>query len=147
MSGTIIFVETQKYHFSKLFLLEYEEKAINELTQDIKFIFKNPSTKEFLQRLNKLLDLLVQNSIQDLSKYPFITITSMEEARIIVLNYSQFPENLYAITISKRVWENPKNSSERQISIEAQVIGRKGILASFQRVLVIRDDVVLDARF
>jgi len=147
LSGTIIFVETQKYHFSKLFLLEYEEKAINELTQDIKFIFKNPSTKEFLQRLNKLLDLLVQNSIQDLSKYPFITITSMEEARIIVLNYSQFPENLYAITISKRVWENPKNSSERQISIEAQVIGRKGILASFQRVLVIRDDVVLDARF
>jgi len=147
LSGTIIFVETQKYHFSKLFLLEYEEKAINELTRDIKFIFKNPSTKEFLQGLNKLLDVLVQNSIRDLSRYPFITITSMEEARIIVLNYSQFPENLYAITISKRVWENPKNSSERQISIEAQVIGRKGILASFQRVLVIRDNVVLDARF
>ncbi|MHA1615821.1 MAG: hypothetical protein ACTSX9_00680 [Candidatus Njordarchaeales archaeon] len=147
MGGTLIFIETEKDHYSKFFLIKGNKKEINKLLKAVKAIFKEPSTEKFLTQINNLFEELKNKCIKDVEKFPFISANPIGEAKAIVLNYNRLPENLYAITISKRVWQNPKDPSEKQISIETQVIDHRGILTSFQRVLIMKGNVLFDAKF
>lgn len=143
MSLTIV---TSKENFSRIYIINGSsdlERNINI----VKDVFSRSDIKDFLIGFRQLIDNMGSGATEnELANSDWVVaFDRVGENRILLVDLSKLRNDLYLFYLSKSVWTNPKDSSEKQVSFEAHFYAREGVVKDFQRVLIIRGNLIYDA--
>lgn len=123
-----------------------------QLTRTIKKIrgvFAVEDLKRFIIGFEGLFSELARDvNVNNFSDQDWvISMDDIGNGKIVLIDLSKLPEEAYILFISRTIWTNPKDKTEKQISFEAKVFSQKGVIDKYQRVLIVRGNAVYDANF
>lgn len=139
-------IVTSKDNFSRIYLIN----SVSELERNInmvKDVFSRSDIKDFLIGFKKLVDTMGKGAgEQDLQGSRWVVaFDKVGDNRILLVDLTKLSGDLYLLYLSKSIWRNPKDPSEKQVSFEAYFYAKDGVLKDFQRVLIIRGNMIYDA--
>ncbi len=139
-------IVTSKENFARIFLVDSPsnlEKNINM----VKEVFSRTNIKDFLVSFKKLIDSLSgaveEKDIKDAEWV--VAFDKVGDNGILLVDLTKLAENMYLLYLSRSVWTNPRDPGEKQVSFEAHFYAKDGVVRDFQRVLIIRGNVIYDA--
>lgn len=139
-------IVTSRDNFSRVYVIN----GVNNLEKNInivKDVFSRNDVNDFLlgfkQIINEMGSEVTENKLVDSDWV--VAFDNVGENKILLVDLSKLSDNLYLLYISKSIWTNPRDSSEKQVSFEAHFYAREGVIKEFQRVLIIRGNLIYDA--
>ena len=113
----------------------------------VKDVFSRSDIKDFLVGFKQLIDTIGSGTSEDelANSNWVVALEQVGENKILLVDLSKLDNDSYIFYLNKSVWTNPKDISEKQVSFEAYFYAKNGIVKDFQRVLIIRGNLIYDA--
>jgi len=137
---------SSKENMSSLYIIK-GEATYNQTKDKVRKIFSTRDTKDFIMEFEKLLhefnSALKSEKIED--NEWILASENLGNGMIYLIDLKMVPKNTFILSLTRSIWTNPKNPTEKQISFEAHFYSREGVKSEFQRVLIMKGGEIYDA--
>ncbi len=139
-------IVTSKENFSRIYVINGSSNLEKNISM-VKDVFSRNDIKDFLVGFKQLIDTIGSGTSEDelANSSWVVALEQVGENKILLVDLSKLDNDSYIFYLNKSVWTNPKDMSEKQVSFEAYFYAKNGIVKDFQRVLIIRGNLIYDA--
>jgi len=137
---------SSKETVARVYYLE-NKSHFKSMDKKLKNVFSIDDTKSFIVEFEKLLnefDKVLKGVNLEKSNW-IIASNEVTNGLILLIDLSKIPDGKLVLSVSRMVWVNPQDKSEKQISFEAHFYSNKGEVKDYQRVLVVKRGTIFDA--